>query len=234
MPLLYQNVSYAEPFLLLSREIYQTRLTEPLLVGLPIVAHILAGIAIRLLRRSQNLKRYGGSTPGMYALHRAATANGTAPGGAKALRIWPPMSYVSISGYLFILPLFAHVFLNRLLPLAIEGDSSNIGLEFVSHGFARSGIRPWAAYAMLFSFGVGHMVWGWAKWLGVAPPMGWKKTTVDPKLRKSRRRMWWGINGLTALVIGVWAAGGLGVVATAGRVEGYLGKLYDRLYDIIE
>jgi hypothetical protein len=234
IPLVYQSVPYAEPFLLLTREIYQTRISEPLLIGVPIAAHVLAGVALRLLRRTQNLKRYGGATPGMYALHRAATANSMASNSRKGLRIWPLVSYVALSGYAFVLPLASHIFMNRVLPLLVEGDSSSIALEFVSHGFAREGLKPWVAYTLLLSIGAGHMVWGWATWLGVAPPTGWKKTTTDPKLRKQRRHMWWEINGVAALVAGVWAAGGLGIVATYGRIGGYLGKVYDKMYDYIE
>ncbi|KAI1859304.1 uncharacterized protein JN550_012113 [Neoarthrinium moseri] len=234
IPLIYQSVPYSEPFLLMTREIYQTRISEPLLIGLPIAAHILSGLSLRLIRRHQNLKRYGGETPGMYALHRAntsKTSSSVASGGSRsALRMWPPLSYVSISGYVLIVPLAAHVFINRVLPLVVEGDSSNIGLQYVAHGFARHGIQPWIAYALLLSVGAGHMVWGWATWLGVAPPTAWKKTTIDKQLRRRRRRAWWGITGLAALVAGVWAAGGLGVVARAGPADGWIGTVYDGIY----
>ncbi|KAI0130462.1 hypothetical protein BJ170DRAFT_731926 [Xylariales sp. AK1849] len=234
LPLLYNSVPYSEPFLLSAREIYQTRLSEPLLVGLPIIAHVASGIALRLIRRSQNLKRYGGGTPGMYGLTstrgRDVSRSSTSSKG-NGSRIWPVMSYVSISGYAFILPLAAHVFINRALPLLVEGDSSNIGLAYVAHGFARHGVQPWIAYALLLSLGVGHMVWGWAKWMGAAPPVGWWKSTMDKELRKRRRRTWWGINIVVVAIAGVWAAGGLGVVARSGKAEGWLGSVYDGIYN---
>ncbi|KAH8195307.1 hypothetical protein TruAng_010530 [Truncatella angustata] len=231
VPLIYNSVPYSEPFLLMAREIYQTRLSEPLLVGLPIVAHVASGLALRLIRRSQNLKRYGGATPGMYALHRSNTSVlSTSEHSKHGLRIWPQLSYVSVAGYILIPPVVAHIFLNRILPLIVEGDSSNIGLQYVSHGFARHGLQPWIAYALLLTAGAGHFVWGWAKWLNLAPPMNWRKTTVDKALRKRRSRAWWGINGLAALVAGVWAAGGLGVVARGGAAYGWLGKVYDAIY----
>ncbi|KAK6070839.1 hypothetical protein SCUP515_08240 [Seiridium cupressi] len=231
IPMIYQSVPYSEPFLLMTREIYQTRISEPLLIGLPVAAHVLSGLALRLIRRSQNLKRYGGATPEMYALHRSKTSvNTSIDTWRNGLRIWPVISNVSISGYLLILPLAAHVFINRVLPLIAEGDSSNIGLEYVSHGFARHGLQPWIAYTLLLTAGAGHMVWGWAKWLGVAPPMNWRKTTVDKALRKRRSRTWWGINALATLVAGLWAAGGLGVVARAGAADGWIGKVYDGIY----
>lgn len=167
----------------------------------------------------------------MYALHRSKTeSSGSSNSSRNGLRIWPQLSNVSISGYFLVLPVAAHIFMNRILPLVAEGDSSNIGLQYVSHGFARHGIQPWIAYALLLTLGAGHMVWGWAKWLDLATPINWRKTTVDKALRKKRSRTWWTINGLAALVGGVWAAGGLGVVARAGAADGWLGKVYDGIY----
>ncbi|ORY67518.1 uncharacterized protein BCR38DRAFT_427315 [Pseudomassariella vexata] len=228
IPLLYQSVPYSEPFLLMARELYQTPLTEPLLVALPVAAHVASGIALRLTRRSQNLTRYGGATPGMYALHRSKTSSTSSSKAGS--RIWPLLSYTAASGYFFVVVLASHVGMNRVLPLLAEGDSSNIGLQFVSHAFARHEVIPWIAYTLLLGVGVGHMVWGWAKWWNVAPPMNWRRTTMDKRLRKRRSRMWWGINGSMALVVGVWAAGGLGVVARAGAAGGWLGSVYDAVY----
>ncbi|KAI1765683.1 DUF1691-domain-containing protein [Hypoxylon sp. FL1150] len=228
-PLVYQSVPYSEPFLLMARELYQTRLTEPLLVAIPVVAHVASGLAIRLLRRRQNLKRYyGGGTPGTWALGRKDSSSITSSSSSHS--IWPTLSYVSVSGYAFVGLLASHVAMNRVLPLVVDGDSSNVGLQYVAHGFARHPLPPWVAYVLLLSVGVGHMVWGWATWLGVAPPVSWKKTTVDKQLRKRRRRAWWAINGVAAAGAVIWAAGGLGVVARAGSAEGWLGTVYDNIY----
>ncbi|KAG4222220.1 hypothetical protein PC116_g29305 [Phytophthora cactorum] len=120
--------------------------------------------------------------------------------------------------------------MNRILPLVVDGDSSNIGLQFVSHGFARHPLPPWIAYSLLLSVGVGHMVWGWAKWLNLTPPANWKKITVDRQLRKTRRRAWWGIQAVTVALAALWAAGGLGIVARAGPAEGWLATVYDNIY----
>ncbi|KAL5630179.1 hypothetical protein BROUX41_000051 [Berkeleyomyces rouxiae] len=57
VPLLVRTVSASETYLLQARELYQTPLTEPLLVGLPIVAHVGSGVALRFLRRARNLRR---------------------------------------------------------------------------------------------------------------------------------------------------------------------------------
>ncbi|KAI8959384.1 DUF1691-domain-containing protein [Daldinia sp. FL1419] len=225
IPLVYRSVPYSEPFLLMARELYQTPFTEPLLVALPVVAHVASGIALRLLRRRQNLQRYGGETPGMWALHHSKS-----PNPKRSIQIWPPLNYISVSGYIFVGLLASHVGMNRILPLVVDGDSSNIGLQFVSHGFARHPLPPWIAYSLLLSIGVGHMVWGWAKWLNLAPPANWKKITVDKQLRKRRRRAWWGIQAVTVGLAALWAAGGLGIVARAGPAEGWLATVYDNIY----
>lgn len=229
VPLATRSVPASESYLLLAREIYQTRLSEPLLVGLPIAAHVASGVALRLLRRAQNLKRYGGATPGVYALHRS---RGKGPGP------WPPLSWVSASGYAFVVALGAHILMNRGLPLAVEGDSADIGLAYVSHGFARHAPLAWAAYAGLLGVGCFHMVWGCAKWLGIAQNASWttnsKPTgngTVDKRLKKRRRRLWLTIHAVAAACTGLWAAGGLGVVARGGLAQGWVGKVYDGLYE---
>lgn len=233
VPLVTRSVPASESSLLLAREIYQTRISEPLLVAIPLVAHVGSGIALRLLRRSQNLRRYGGATPGVFALHQQRAA------GLKPLRVWPRLGYISIAGYAFTVFLGAHVFMNRVLPLAVEGDSANVGLAFVAHGFSRHAVLSWLSFAGLLAAGCGHMVWGWAKWLGLADKAGWigdLSTTsgnraVDKATRKRRRRVWMGINGLAVVATLLWAAGGLGVVARGGLAQGWVGKLYDEMYD---
>ncbi|KAL0937840.1 N2,N2-dimethylguanosine tRNA methyltransferase [Colletotrichum truncatum] len=238
IPLLARSVAASEIYLLQSREIYQTSLTEPLLVGLPVLAHIASGVALRLVRRSQNLQRYGGNTPGMYALYRAQTGKTsrtfTSNTSTSAARIWPPLSYISLSGYAFTAFLAAHVSINRILPLRVEGDSSNIGLAFVAHGFARHPVLSWLAYTGLLAVGCGHMIWGAAKWLGFAPTaMGWSgsgASVIDRKTRRRKRRAWWALHGIVAAAFGTWAAGGLGIVARGGLTDGWVGKLYDELF----
>ena len=49
----------------------------------------------------------------------------------------------------------------------------------------------------------------------------------------ARRTRWWEIWGAVTGLIGFWIAGGLGVVGKAGlegRVGGWVGRVYDRLY----
>lgn len=230
-----RSVPASESYLLLAREIYQTPLSEPLLVALPVVAHLASGIAIRLLRRSQNLRRYGGATPGgaILPLHRRQ------PSASSHQRIWPPLSWISRSGYVLAVAVGLHAFVNRGLPLAVEGDSANIGLAYVSHGFARHAALSWVAYGGFLAIGCGHMVWGWAKWFGLSQRAGWRagpptgNARVDREVKKRRRRVWYTVNGVVVLVTGLWAAGGLGVVARGGPALGWVAKVYDGLFDRI-
>lgn len=243
IPLITRTVPASESYLLLAREIYQTPMTEPLFVALPVVAHVASGIALRLVRRSQNLKRYGGATPAVFP-QRSATGSSTSPAGDRSSRgAWPQVTWISLSGYGFAVLLGAHVFMNRLLPLHVEGDSANISLAYVAHGFAAHPVTSYAAYAGLLVLGCGHMVWGWAKWIGLAQMAGWKadiKTVgttrhraEDARRRRRRRRIWLGINGTALVATVLWAAGGLGVVARGGKMHGWVGKVYDELYAAI-
>ncbi|KAK4237890.1 hypothetical protein C8A03DRAFT_44304 [Achaetomium macrosporum] len=241
IPLAARSVPASESYLLLAREIYQTPLSEPLLVGLPILAHVGSGFALRLVRRAQNLRRYYGDHHDHHPLDKIDEAvenpvihSRRVAGGYQG---WPVLSTVSVSGYVFTGILGAHVFVNRVLPLLAEGDSANIGLAYVAHGFVRHRVVSWVAYGLLLGAGCGHMVWGWAKWLGFAQGAGWRlerhtgNVRVDKMVRQKRRRRLVVINGVAAAVFGVWAAGGLGVVARGGETLGWVGRLYDGLFE---
>ncbi|KAL8383672.1 hypothetical protein RB595_010734 [Gaeumannomyces hyphopodioides] len=240
VPLLTRSVAASESYLLLSREIYQTRLSEPLLVAVPLAAHVAAGLALRLVRRSQNLQRYGGATPAALLPQRHASAG-------KQHRHhhhhqppryspWPTVSTTALAGYGACAAVLAHAGVNRVLPLLAEGDSADVGLAFVAHGFARHPAVSWAAYAALVGLTTGHAVWGWARWLGVGQAASWTGTVVshselvDGRVRKRRRRSWLLINTLAASAGLLWAAGGLGVVAKGGPTPGWVGDLYDGLF----
>ncbi|KAF4959759.1 hypothetical protein FSARC_10648 [Fusarium sarcochroum] len=236
IPAVTRSVPGSETYLLMTREIYQTSLAEPILVALPFIAHIGSGIALRFLRRSQNMKRYGAATPGMYALHRSRTGLEDQKS-ARASSPWPSLSYISMSGYAFTVFFAAHVFVNRVLPLQIEGDSSNIGLAYVAHGFARHPVTAWASYVGLLAIGCSHMIWGQAKWFGLAPTTksiwGTSSAAVEKKARKQRRRRWLALHGAATAFATLWAVGGLGVVARGGLMDGWIGKVYDDIFSAV-
>ena len=113
-----------------------------------------------------------------------------------------------------------HAFVNRILPWIYEGGSSGVGLQFVSHGFARHPFVAWTGYVALIGIGAGHFVWGIARW----------NNWVPVGTGKEANSRWWTINGISAAVAALWMAGGLGVVARGGKAAGWIGKGYDVLY----
>jgi hypothetical protein len=113
-----------------------------------------------------------------------------------------------------------HAVVNRTLPWIYEGGSSGVGLGYVSHGFAKHPFLAWGGYATLVAVSMSHFVWGAARWQNLVP-IGQDK--------KARRR-WWTINGIAVTLMGLWMAGGLGVVGMGGKAEGWVGKGYDAIY----
>lgn len=269
VPLATRSVSASESYLLLSREIYQTRVSEPLLVIVPIVVHVAAGIGLRLVRRYQNLRRYGGATPGLWptgSSNQVGERKRSVPEGdrerparpwSRKLQSWwhrsrlhsgwPSLSIISASGYAFFLALASHIVVNRLLPLAVEGDSADIGLAYVAHGFARRPVVTWLSYSAFLGLASGHMVWGWSRWLHMAQKASWGGSTLlssrtdggrptgnvvaDKAARKRRRRTWLAIQTGTVVIFAAWASGGLGIVARGGKMQGWVGTVYDGLFE---
>ena len=122
------------------------------------------------------------------------------------------------------------MFVNRLLPLWVEGGSSGVGLQYVAHGFAKHPIVAFGGYAVLVGVGSAHFVWGAAKWMGWAPSQGKRGEEGGGERAVRAKRRWYGINGVVALLAGLWMAGGLGVVGRGGKMGGWVGKGYDELY----
>ncbi|KAI8937321.1 hypothetical protein NX059_006528 [Plenodomus lindquistii] len=213
IPLATRSVPESNRYLLLTRPYYQSALTEPLLVALPLAAHITSGIALRLYRRRQALRRYGAET---------RTDKRTIP--------WPALSGTSLLGYALVPFAGFHVWTTRILPLYAHGDSSLINLSYISHGFADHLAISTAGFSALVSIGVFHFVWGAAKWLGLTPSQ--VKSTEEQR-DLVRKRRWYVLNGLSAGLTALWLAGGLGVVGRDGKMVGWVGKEYDDLYRYI-
>lgn len=213
IPLATRSVPEANRYLLLTRPYYQSTLAEPLVVALPLVAHITSGVALRLYRRRQALHRYGAET---------RTDKRSIP--------WPALSGTSLLGYT-LLPLASfHVWTTRVLPMYMHGDNSLISLSYISHGFAAHPFVSFAGFTALVSAGVWHFAWGIAQW------MGWKPSQVSPYAENKQleqKRRWYAINGVAALVAGLWLAGGLGVVGREGKTVGWIGREFDELYNKI-
>jgi hypothetical protein len=133
-------------------------------------------------------------------------------------------------GYALVPLASFHVWTTRILPLYAHGDSSLINLSYISHGFATHPLISFTGFTALISVGAWHVVWGAAKWMGFAPSQVSSQETQKAIVRKRR---WYAINGISALVAAVWLAGGLGVVGRDGKVIGWIGKEYDELYAYI-
>ncbi|KAI9820294.1 MAG: hypothetical protein M1827_005916 [Pycnora praestabilis] len=210
IPIVTRSLSTSDTYLLLTRPYYQSPLAEPLIIILPLLAHITSGIALRLYRRRQLAEWYGADTK------------------AERRRLpWPKLSGTSALGYALIPLVAGHAFVNRIIPLWVEGGSSSIGLQYVAHGFAKHPAVAFAGYAVLVGTAAWHVVWGWAKWLGVNPS---QVVEGGPEGVLRRKRRWYGVNVVSVVVAGVWMAGGLGVVGRGGEVTGWLGREYDELY----
>jgi hypothetical protein len=139
---------------------------------------------------------------------------------SQRVKVWPPVSWLSVSGYILTPLVLGHAFTNRLLPYIYEGGSSSVGLGFVSHGFARHPFIAWTGYVALIATAAGHFVWGAARW------NRWLPRGND---KKSERRKWL-LHGISAAVAAIWMAGGLGVIGTGGQAQGWIGAGYDTLY----
>lgn len=213
IPLLTRSVPASEPYLLLTRPYYQSVVAEPLLVVAPLVAHVSSGVALRLLRRRQNLKRYG-----------AESRND------RRLVAWPSLSGTSLAGLVLVPLVVGHAYLNRLLPLIVEGGSSIVGLQYVSHGFAKHPIVSNVGFSLLVGTAAGHFVWGSSRWMGFHPDSIPGARSYGEQRAKRRRYL---LHAITAAVAALWLSGGLGVVGRAGELAGWLGREYDHIYSQI-
>ncbi|EEQ29960.1 hypothetical protein McanMca71_006234 [Microsporum canis] len=232
IPLATRSVSESETFLLLTRPIYQAPGLEPLIVYLPILAHVTSGVVLRYLRQSRRARQFGAETREQRKAVRSAVR---------------PASVQAILGYATVPLIGTHILVNRLVPLYVDGGSSGVGLGYVAHGIARS---PWlmgAWYAALTGIGVWHFVGGWAWWFGWREVLVTRKTApsrtsssganggylgsqkgTELYQRKKRRR--WIVNGLSLAGTTLWLAGGLGVIGTGGLGVGWEAKGWDAVY----
>ncbi|KAJ5624736.1 hypothetical protein N7510_001045 [Penicillium lagena] len=227
IPLATRSVPASESYLLLTRPVYQAPGLEHLVLTIPILTHIASGIALRNIRASRRARLYGAETRAQRHL----------------LSFWPRISVQARTGY-FLAPLIGlHVLVNRATPLIVDGGSSGVGLGYVAHGFARSPTFWNLFYLFFVTAGVWHFVGGWATW------MGWKVTTArrergsnegslggylghsdNPERAKRQRKMWWMVNGITALGASLWLAGALGIVGRAGDGAGWEAKGWNEMY----
>ncbi|KAK3724160.1 hypothetical protein LTR37_001284 [Vermiconidia calcicola] len=218
IPLITQSVPASEPYLLLTRPYYQGLPAEPLLILIPLWAHVLSGIAMRVYRRNLNAKKYGDDEE---------SEKGK---GYFSNTFWPKVSGISKLGFQFTPLLVGHIFINRVIPKQFPGGSSNVNLSYVAHAFAKHPAISFAGFSAMLTVGCFHMTWGWAKWLGWTPD---QTTAMGGERELAKKRRWYIINGLAAALTALWMAGSFGVVARAGAAPGWIAKQYDEMYRMI-
>ena len=227
IPLATRSTADSEPYLLLTRPIYQSPGLEHLVLTIPIAVHVVSGVVLRNIRASRRAKLYGVETRAQRSL----------------IKSWPKMSVQAKLGYLLLLLLGTHVLVNRIAPLIVDGGSSGIGLGYVAHGFVR---RPglWNVYYPVFvATGVWHIVGGWATWMGWNVTTARREKTRDKGILKGdlryseseqvirrRRRIWRTVHGVAALGTCTWLAGALGVISRAGTGSSWEAKGWDAIY----
>ena len=217
IPLATGSVHASEGSLLLTRPYYQSwPIAEPFLIIIPLMAHIGSGLALRLYRRNVNASRYGAETRSEKKQYRD--------------QLWPAVSGISKLGYLSVPLLVGHTFINRGIPDQFPGGSTNIGLSYVSHAFAKHPIVSFSGFAALISVTVFHATWGWAKWLGYTPD---QTTATGYERQIAKKRRWYIINGVASAVTALWMAGGFGVIGRGGEAGGWVGRIYDEMYQRI-
>lgn len=203
----------ANDLLLLTRPYYQALPIEVLFIGLPLAAHVSSGLALRIYRRQQNLKRYGAESR---RDHRFIVGAG-----------WPAVSGTSVLGFASAWLVAGHVFTTRVLPMYQHGDNSLINLSYISHGIALHPLLGFAGFTTLIAVAVSHMSWGMARWWALSPA---QVVEGGGEGHMRRKRRWYGINAVAATVASLWLAGGLGIVGRGGKIEGWVGREYDDLY----
>lgn len=229
IPLLTRSVPSSEPYLLLTRPVYQAPGLEHVVLTVPVLTHLVSGIILRNIRASRRARLYGAETRAQRYM----------------LSWWPRMSVQARLGYLLLPLLGTHVLVNRVVPLIEDGGSSGVGLGYVAHGFARSPVFWNIYYGVFVATGVWHFVGGWAAWLG------WRVTKVGKERGrrqgkalyggylgyleseeqiKKRRKMWWIVNGIAALGASVWLAGALGIVGRGGHGSAWEATSWDAMY----
>lgn len=228
----------ASKYLLLFRPYYQSYpLAEPLLVLAPLAIHITSGIALRIHRRRILLRHYGyydadaQGDPESWSLWgrdgKGDVSSGERVRASKGAP-WPKLTWTARAGYMAIPLVAGHAALTRLLPLYVDGGSSSIGLDYISHGIALAPALGYLGFTALVGVVGSHVVWGWARWTGLAPGEAVEGEEAGVVLRRKRR--FWGVWLVAAGVVGGWLAGGLGVVGRDGRAGGWVGGVYDQIY----
>lgn len=201
-PLLFGIDSGNSSLLLARTYFYQaTPYTELLLIPGSLALHIASGLSLRIYRHFSQKSRYGGRIPPALSMWR-----------------WRNFSGISRTGWVALPGVVLHAGLMRLVPWWIDGDSSQISLEYFAYGFFRGKWSKWvggAFYAVFVGSVSYHVVYGLARYWGVAV--------------ERRKKV---LNAAVVAAAGVWMAGLARIVVHSGKVGGYLGRRFEEFYRV--
>lgn len=213
IPLITRSAGESDRYLLLTRPYYQSFPLEPLIIFVPIITHVLSGVALRIYRRRVSAFRHGAETHSQ----------------RKSIP-WPKVSLTSALGYA-LYPMFAlHALTMRFTPKNVEGSSAGVGLRYFAHGVAHD---PWITnigYTIFVSVASWHFVTGAAKFLKLS-----KEYITEGGQSGQLRKKWRGriINGIATLSAAIWVAGGLGVIGRSGKGTGWEANNWDKIYKAV-
>lgn len=226
------STSISDELISMGRQLYQDPNVEWWLVWGSIGVHVLSGVTIRVIRNVLYKWKHGQKR------HRAREAIGDAgedggltgglagyaglPKKTSLVKRYLNLTPLQFAGYFSIPLILFHALQVRVVPSAVEGDSSYINLDFIHNVlmFHQPVWRPllnWVVYPLLITVTTYHTVYGILWWNGV------KNMT----LRK------WAMNfiSLTSLV-GVWSLYSIHKMDSnlpsfvQHRFDGYLASFY--------
>ncbi|KAI5283110.1 RNA methyltransferase tRNA(m5U54)methyltransferase, partial [Ascosphaera aggregata] len=226
IPLVTRSIPESESYVLFTREVYQASRIEHAMITAPVIAHVLSGMLRRILRQRRHARLFG--------IAPSKKLNSLQPGLQGKL------------GYALATLLGVHVIANRVVPLYVDGGSSNISLAYVSYGLQKA---PWfmgLAYISLIGTTAWHLIGGsafYCGWKDVIEWPEWKNTSrhltkSDRKSsaiveRESRRRRRWLIVSTMATVLTVTWLAGLKMIGDNKSYASWEVAEWDKLYKSI-
>lgn len=179
----------SEDLISMGRELYQVPIIE---IGLlaSTVAHVVSGMGLNLLRRYYNYVKYGKSkvkkNVNKDKLESSLKINGNPEdvevkdineglGGISSIvgagsrqsitsRLFG-LSPLAFSGYVFLGCILGHIYYERISPLLVDGDSSNIDLTYIAYALQNTFAKTFTALNVLVATGCYHMLVGWNRYL---------------------------------------------------------------------
>ncbi|OWB74167.1 hypothetical protein B5S31_g3948 [[Candida] boidinii] len=176
------DIDTAENVLTAAREVYQSPNTEWILVWDSMFAHVISGFVIRMIRNYNTRKNYGSKKSKKIARDTPTTTdeekiekdqNRGLGGLFSVLGFSSKKSYLAektglsplaLSGYILFPMVLLHAFSIRILPLIVQGDSSNIDFGFISHLFTVKAYVP-PVWTVLVGLATYHISSGTARYL---------------------------------------------------------------------